>query len=1361
MSSFLLYINASSTYTTDAPILEVLVDGLVVSTLTIDSGYLPYSFSLDYAGSFPSSLEFRFDDGLSEPSRNVSITSVFINGQTVDHSYISQLSLNQGDTSSVTTSSVQTFFGDVDLNAGDLDPVTITGTAAADVLKGTTGDDVIDGLDGNDVIKANAGHDQIVAGLGDDLVRGSTGNDIILGGDGNDKLLGEDDNDELYGGAGTDNLEGGAGNDFLSGGTDNDILRGGDGADTLLGGAGNDVLRGEGGNDHITGGLGLDLLEGGDGDDSLSGGGDNDTLRGGLGVDRLYGDAGNDRLFGDDGNDKLYGGEGNDLIEGGAGQDDIFGGDGNDRIRAGDDNDDIEGEGGNDNINGGSGRDTINGGLGLDRIEGDDGDDTIHGNEDNDTVLGGAGNDYVYGDDGNDRVRGGDNNDFVYGGEGNDQVFGDAGDDTVYGGNGNDLVNGNEGNDTLYGEDGFDKMFGHEGNDTIYGGLGNDRIYGNEGIDDIYGEDGDDRLEAGDDADTVDGGAGLDTILGGGGDDVLNGGADNDVIYATGTAWYDGGWEYRQLITINSSQVTSDLIDYTITIDGSGFGSDFWDNVDTFGRDILFTADDKVTELSRELYSIDTATQTLEVHVNVPDISSSVDTELYMYWGNASANLTDDADTWADEYGGVWHLGNQFNQFTQVFDEADGNYGAGRSGLDDADIVASQFGQGYQFNASEYVALNKSYTSAGELPAVSVSAWVNTTFSGTGYNQNWAILDFDRSEFFNVFVDGATGQLSFSTNVGSTIDDFSGGPAINDGGWHHVVAVYDGTDKILYVDGVEVARDVNTHGGQALGENITRFGFIGDGSEADGFDGSRNNIGYDGQLDELRLYEGALTADEIATQYNNQNNPSNFYTVGDVKHNDDGVDSDILNGGDGNDTLYGSSGGDTLNGDAGNDTLYGSTGNDILSGGDHNDIIYADAYAAGDTTVNITSPPPASNGPFGEVGTISGATQTGSTQWHSISFTETLLNPIVKMTANTQNGDPFTLRVRNVTNTGFEWQIDEFAYQDGVHATAEDISWIAINEGTHTLDNGQVIQAGTVDIQNETQNTVSFHSNFTSSPIVFSQIMTDNDPNANVTRQRNVTNGSFNVQMQGEEALDNTIQQETVGWIAIDIGGSVSDGIVSNITGNSVTHADTNVIFGGNFASGNPAFFADMQTIDGGDTAYTSGTNITATDATVSIEEEQSANAEVNHTTENVGYLAVEEGVLENAGGGGGGGGGGGSTVDDTLYGGDGFDQLFGGFGRDSFVFGSASAFNDVDEINFFSYNDQDALDISDLLVGYTDGVSDINDFVSITEVGGDTIVSVDANGTTGGSSYLDIAQLNDVTGLTVDAMYANQSLIT
>ena len=69
---------------------------------------------------------------------------------------------------------------------------------------------------------------------------------------------------------------------------------------------------------------------------------------------------------------------------------------------------------------------------------------------------------------------------------------------------------------------------------------------------------------------------------------------------------------------------------------------------------------------------------------------------------------------------------------------------------------------------------------------------------------------------------------------------------------------------------------------------------------------------------------------------------------------------------------------------------------------------------------------------------------------------------------------------------------------------------------------------------------------------------------------------------------------------------------------------------------------------------------------------------------------------------------------DDILVGGNGNDTLTGGGGSDRFVLDS-----DTDTITDFSINEGDILDVSNLLIGYVRGTSDITDFVQFAIVGG------------------------------------------
>ncbi|WP_350294084.1 LamG domain-containing protein [uncultured Croceitalea sp.] len=206
----------------------------------------------------------------------------------------------------------------------------------------------------------------------------------------------------------------------------------------------------------------------------------------------------------------------------------------------------------------------------------------------------------------------------------------------------------------------------------------------------------------------------------------------------------------------------------------------------------------------------------------------------------------------------------------------------------------------------DYVALPISYNGVNAIPEVSVEAWVRTSFTGSGYNSNWAIVDFDRSDFYDLFVRGDNGRVGFSTySATGGINDFYGNIAVNDGQWHHIAAVYDGVDKHIYVDGILDTSIANPHGGNALGKATTRFGFIGDGSEASSYNAGKNNIFYDGDISEVRIWSRALDATELdankfpGTLSGNEAGLYAYYTFGSGAVNDlgpNGFDGGIFNG---------------------------------------------------------------------------------------------------------------------------------------------------------------------------------------------------------------------------------------------------------------------------------------------------------------------------------------------------------------------------------------------------------------------------------------------------------------------------------
>ncbi|MEM9203278.1 MAG: H-type lectin domain-containing protein [Actinomycetota bacterium] len=250
--------------------------------------------------------------------------------------------------------------------------------------------------------------------------------------------------------------------------------------------------------------------------------------------------------------------------------------------------------------------------------------------------------------------------------------------------------------------------------------------------------------------------------------------------------------------------------------------------------------------------------------------------------------------------------------------------------------------------------------------------------------------------------------------------------------------------------------------------------------------------------------------------------------------------------------------------------------------------------------------------------------QANATTWYPVTFDESFdVVPVVVMGPISFNGShPAVMRVRNVTTTGFEYQLDEWDYLDAGH-TGETVSWVAATPGQHDLRKMTAF-ATTVVLDHQWQ-TVSL-AGFDAPPVVFGSVGSDNDPSAAAIRMRNVTATSVQLRIQEEEAYDKVGQPrdaaETVQVMAFSEGSTTEDGLalVVGKTTDSVTHSWHTV---NTRSRGVTGVLADMQTFDGGDTAGIRYRNLGDTGVDVRVEEEKSQNSETSHTTEVVGWMLI------------------------------------------------------------------------------------------------------------------------------------------
>jgi hypothetical protein len=181
--------------------------------------------------------------------------------------------------------------------------------------------------------------------------------------------------------------------------------------------------------------------------------------------------------------------------------------------------------------------------------------------------------------------------------------------------------------------------------------------------------------------------------------------------------------------------------------------------------------------------------------------------------------------------------------------------------------VADQSPEALRFDGSnDDLAIRKLTYGEKRTPRVlTVMAWMRTRDTYA------SIVDFDRSESWSLGINfsrgGKPGQISWNTTGtdNGTHDMFSEA-TIADGRWHVVFATFDAEtgEKQIYIDG-ELDSKAEAHGSRPLGSGTKRFGFVGDGSEAESFDGESNNSYFAGEIAEVAVWDRVLPAGQIGT----------------------------------------------------------------------------------------------------------------------------------------------------------------------------------------------------------------------------------------------------------------------------------------------------------------------------------------------------------------------------------------------------------------------------------------------------------------------------------------------------------------
>ncbi|VVB59257.1 Concanavalin A-like lectin/glucanases superfamily protein [uncultured archaeon] len=329
--------------------------------------------------------------------------------------------------------------------------------------------------------------------------------------------------------------------------------------------------------------------------------------------------------------------------------------------------------------------------------------------------------------------------------------------------------------------------------------------------------------------------------------------------------WWNTTWPYRKLITIDHTKVASDLPDFTVLISISS-DTDLATRAQDDGDDITFVLySDNTTQLNHELELFNGTTGNMVGWVKIPSLSSTIDTKIWLYYGNSICSSQQKvAATWDSHYVIVHHLEEKSGT---IYDSTQYN----NDGTSYGEMNRSAPGKidgGYYFDQmNDYIDIaNSSSLYHAMENAFTVEAWTKTNNFGTW--RSTVTKDTGgtgkTSEFW--FGWAASNKLDFKFNAGS---DLYGNTSITDTSWHYIVGNFNGVEMRLFLDGtsdnnpVSVPKVTPSNGSVNLG--LTKYW-------GDNY--------YGGSLDEVRISNIARNNSWLSTSYKNQNNPESFISIG-------------------------------------------------------------------------------------------------------------------------------------------------------------------------------------------------------------------------------------------------------------------------------------------------------------------------------------------------------------------------------------------------------------------------------------------------------------------------------------------------
>lgn len=273
--------------------------------------------------------------------------------------------------------------------------------------------------------------------------------------------------------------------------------------------------------------------------------------------------------------------------------------------------------------------------------------------------------------------------------------------------------------------------------------------------------------------------------------------------------------------------------------------------------------------------------------------------------------------------------------------------------------------------------------------------------------------------------------------------------------------------------------------------------------------------------------------------------------------------------------------------------------------------------------------------------------------WVTVTFPQSFGSiPAVFSMPTTDNGDPATVRIRNVTRDDFEILVVEPEGSDGLTA-AMTVDYFAAQAGSYVISgqNNIILEVGTLSTtsqQGEFVNStawdrVDFEGDY-SDPAVITQIQTTNSQPSldagqvaspwlevamrNLRSLGNSGRTRMDIALERSETSSGTVVDEEIAYMVMDSGDSI--GVTNNVTLNGIATRENldsscrEVDFSSRF-SGTPLIFGSLNSREGGDGGWLTRCSLSSSSVGLLVDEDVANDASRAHTSdEQAGVIAVD-----------------------------------------------------------------------------------------------------------------------------------------